>query len=143
MRAEWLLPLLVGCGGGSKLVIDPTRLDFGEVDFQQERPQTGYAPFELTIQNPTKHDVDVRIEDFDDTRLFLGAFLASSDPPTLPPIAGGSYAVITVAVWDYADGERDTIVEGRFQIAADKAGDPIDVPWSFKPVRIIGPDTGP
>lgn len=142
MDARILLLLLAGCGG-SGLSVEPTRLDWGEIDFQAVRPETGYAPLEVTITNTTKGPLDVTIQDLDTTRLFLGAFLQSEDPPTLPSIGEGSYALITLGVWDYQDGERDTIVEGRFRIAAEGAGDPIEVPWSFKPVREIPVDTGP
>jgi hypothetical protein len=81
------------------------------------------------------------VQDLDTERLFLGAFLQNEDPPTLPPIAAASYTLITIGVWDYKDGERDTIVEGRFRIVPD-AGDPVEVPWSYKPIRNIPVDTG-
>lgn len=140
MRVSLLL--LAGCGGG-EITVEPTRLDWAEIDFQVTRPDTGYAPFEVSIFNNTRGPLDVTVQDLDTERLFLGAFLQSEDPPTLPPIAAASYALITLGVWDYKDGERDTIVEGRFRIVAEGVRDPVEVPWSFKPVREIPVDTGP
>lgn len=136
------LLLLAGCGS-AQISVEPTRLDWAEIDFQVERPATGYAPFEVSITNNTKGPLDVTVQDLDTERLFLGAFLQTEEPPTLPPIAAGSYALITIGVWDYQDGERDTIVEGRFRIGGDDVRDPVEVPWSFKPIRNILVDTGP
>ena len=138
-----LLGALVACGGAD-LSVSPVSLDFGEVDFQQTRPDAGFDPLPVTITNNGKDPVDLVIENFDSTHLLLGAQLVVDDPPTLASLEEGQQAVLTVAVWDYdvAAGERDSLVKGSFDLNASNLKDPLVVSWSFTPIRNIGGDTG-
>ncbi|TVQ91319.1 MAG: hypothetical protein EA397_09665 [Deltaproteobacteria bacterium] len=133
MRSIWLLTLLlVGCGSG-ELAVSPAALDFGEVDFHQERPDEGYDALEVVLRNDGSRPLDLSIRSFDSERLQLGARF--EEEPSLPRLEPGSQQVITVGVWAYRPGEWDQLVEGSFRIHGDQLRDPVAVPWSFTPVR--------
>lgn len=135
MRSIWLLTLvLVGCGSG-ELTVTPEVLDFGEADFHQERPDEGYNAIEVVLRNDGSRPLDLSIRSFDNERLQLGARF--EEEPFLPRIEPGEQHVITVGVWAYRPGEWDQRVEGSFRVHGDQLRDPIEVPWSFTPIRNI------
>jgi hypothetical protein len=142
--AALVLGLLSACGGGSGNVATatPSQLDWGEIDFQQDMPDEGYDAVDFTVSNDGKADLDIVLRGFDTTRLRLGApLLVRADPPTLPTLSPGQSMVMRLGVYAYADGDRDTLVSGSFELEAAGIKDPTSVPWSFTPIRIIDTDT--
>jgi hypothetical protein len=133
--------VLLACGG-DPLEVLPSRLDFGEVDFQQEPGSEGLAPLDLTVAHVGRKPLDLRLLGFDAERFALGAQLVAADPPTLPTLEPGQRVVIRVGVVGYVPGEWDTLVEGRFTLDADALAAPVFVPWSYTPVRNFPADTG-
>lgn len=135
-----ILLALLACRG--EIEVTPTRIAWDEIDFMEPRPDLGYLPQQVTVENTGRRDLELVIAGFDADHLLLGAHLVDEDPPTLPALAPGSAHVLTVAVWAYLDGERDTRVEGSFRVTADGLGEDGVVEWSFVPVRNIPVDTG-
>ena len=132
-----LLLLAVGCGG-AELAASPTSLQWGEVDFQLDRPAEGYDARAIAIRNDGKRALVPEVTAFDDFHLVLGAPLLGES------LDGGQQMIITVGVGDYdiAGGERDTEVAGTFRIDADGLDEAVVVDWAFVPVRHIAVDTG-
>ena len=140
MRSVPALCLLAACSGGD-LLASPTSFDFGEVNFQQERPPQGYEARDLVLTNNTGRSLDIAFTGVDDDHLFIAApVFVTSNPPTLPSLDPEDTVVVTVAAWDYELGELTTEVSGTFRIEANGV-DPIVVPWSFTPVRQQVEDT--
>jgi hypothetical protein len=131
--------LCAGCGHGDVLV-SPTSLDFGEVDFQTDIPEAGYGAIDVSITNVGKKDLDLTIRGFDATRLVIGGFFPET-PYVMDTLPSGAATTISVGVLSYEPGERDTLVEGSFDVTADNLKDPVTVTWSFTPIRNIGGDT--
>lgn len=140
MRWWWLGLALVGCKG-DPLVVTPTFVDFGEVDFQQPRPDTGYNEQQITLQNDGKSTLELRVTGIDEERVFVGAFWLSDADHTLTPIEAGSFSTLTLSVWDYEAGELTTTITGSIQIEGSKLRDPVVIDWSYVPVRNIEQDT--
>lgn len=137
-----LLPLLLLTACGSReLFVLPTVLDFGEVNFGEERPPEGYAAVDLAVSNTGARPLTVRIDGLTTDHLLLTApIFASTDPPTLPELDEGETATLRVGVWNYELGELTTEVSGTFTLRADGI-DPQPIPWSFTPVRFTVEDT--
>lgn len=133
--------LWLACGKAPSVAADPTSIDWGPLDFQQELPAEGYDPRDLTVRNTGEQPIDVVVSDFDTERLVLSAVLAVDDPPTLPTLLPGSSTVVSVGVIGYAPGERDTEVTGAFSFTAAGIDSPATVTWSFTPIRDLS-DTG-
>ena len=130
--------LALGCGSKGELTVTPARLDFGEVDFQEALPDEGLAAQELVLRNSGAAELDLQVLNLDEAHLVLGAAgLVSSAPPTLSTLLPGERLVVTIGVHDYLPGERDTLVEGSFTLDDDSLDAPVEVPWSFTPVRSI------
>jgi len=137
-----LLLALFACSK-TEIGVTPTLLDWGEVDFHPEVPETGHEPLQISIVNTSEEDADVVISGFPDERFQLNvALLSVEDPPTLPTLAPLATHVITVGVRAYEEGERDTLVEGSFTLGADGMKEPVTVAWKYVPVRNIPIDTG-
>lgn len=133
MRALTLASLCLIACGSAELAVSPSSLDWGEVDFQEERPGDGYAPFDVVLRNDGSRPLDLSVRSFDSDRLLLSARF--EEEPRLPRLEPGQQHVITVGVWAYLPGEWDTLVEGEFRVTGDQLRDPVIVPWSFTPVR--------
>jgi hypothetical protein len=140
MRAPWWMIGLVGCGS-EPLIVTPQFVDFGEVDFQQPRPETGYNEQTINLQNSGKRPLELRVTGVDEDRVFVGAFWLDEAQRALQPIGEGSYTDITLSVWDYEPGELTTTITGSIQIEGD-VRDPIVIDWQYVPVRNIEGDTG-
>lgn len=135
----WLTSVSLGGCAPTAIEVNPTSLDFGEVDFQQDVPAGGFNPQAVTITNTGETVVAPSVTGFDDTRLVLNGLFESTDPPTVFPLDPGASVTVQVAVVGYELGERDTTVNGQFRVSADGA-ESVDVQWSFVPVRRF--DTG-
>ena len=143
MRWSVSLLLLSACSGG-EITLEPPRLAWGEVDFQEDLPEEGFLPQEVQLRNTGSRPLDIRLGEVDEVHLKVGAFFATENPPTLPTLDPGSTHVVTVAVWGYdmEGGERDTEVTGTLRFLADGLSEPAALEWSFTPVRDIVIDTG-
>lgn len=135
MRLAVGLALLgIGCGSG-EIAVRPMSVDFGQVDFNEPRPDTGYDPRSIEIENVGGGSLDVVIRDVDEDRVLVGGQFATAEPRTLQPLDAGSAAVITLGVWGYDLGELDTEVTGSIRLTADGLGEDTIVEWSYTPVR--------
>lgn len=137
------LPLflfLVACGPRGDVTLTPDRIDFGEVDFQQIRPDGGYAQTEIAVRNTGVVDLDLEIRGVDEEHVILSAVFVSETPLTLTPLSPDGRVTLQLGVWDYLPGERDTLVEGEFVVDSSDLPEPVYVPWSFTPVRVIEED---
>ena len=134
---RWALLLtssLIGCGSG-EIVVTPATVSFGEIDFNEPRPDTGYNPTSVEIENVGGGTLDVVVRDVDEERILLGGQFVTTEPPTLQPLDNGSSIVITLGVWGYDLGELDTVVSGTVRITADGLREDTIVGWSYTPVR--------
>ena len=119
----------------------PSKLEFGEVDFQAPMPEEGYQAMALDITNTGEKDVSLEILSFDFERLCLEGY--TSVPASLSDLSPDSKFTLLISVCDYIEeaGERDDLLEGMIDI--DYGGsDVLQIPWSFTPVLNIGGDTG-
>ena len=135
------LLLLSACSSG-QLSVSPTNIAWGDVDFQQTLPTEGYDPQTITVVNEGSRDLDITVVGFDTDRLLLGALLVQEQPPVLGTLQPDQTVLLTASVVDYLDGERDTEVTGAFSLDADGLGEPVEITWSFTPIRNIIVDTG-
>ena len=132
---------LAGCAG-AELELTPPTVDFGEVDFQETRPPDGYGAVAIAVSNSGGRTLDLTVMGLDPARLVLSGPVAG-DPPALEPLAPGEERLLTLGVWDYALGERDTEVSGALRFTAPQLRDPVPLSWRYVPVRGLGDDTGP
>ena len=119
----------------------PSKLEFGEVDFQQSMPEEGYQATELEITNTGEKEVTLEVISFDFEHLCLEGY--TSVPATLSSLSASSKFTLLVSVCDYIEeaGERDDLLTGN--IVIDYGGEEsLQIPWSFTPVLNIASDTG-
>ena len=119
----------------------PSKLEFGEVDFQQPMPDEGYHAAELEITNTGDKEVSLEVIGFDFEHLCLEGY--TSVPATLSSLSESSKFTLLVSVCDYIEeaGERDDLLTG--DIVIDYGGEEtLQIPWSFTPVLNIASDTG-
>ena len=129
-----LFSLLTGCGPEmGAIYVTPTNIDWGEIDFVESTPPEGYMAVALLVTNTDRPTITVDITDFDSEHLVLGAVFDDGVNPsfTLDTL---EQVVLTVGVGDYADGERDTIIEGAFKLTSDQLVSPTTIQWSFTPI---------
>lgn len=145
-RMRWLpvVVVLSACGKPpGELLVSPTEIDWDAIDFQEDLPAEGYDARQVVVTNEGDRELSVTLSDFDTSRLILGALLDSEDPPVLPTMDPGDQQVITIGVWNYEDGERDTTVSGSFTFTAEGLDEGVTFNWSFIPIRDLVGDTGP
>jgi hypothetical protein len=148
---------LAGCDSGSELTPFPSSISWGEIDFRQPLPETGYSPKTIDLNNNGEKEVssisidrlDLNI-DYDCpgssecNRLCLQGF--DKTPADLGSLDAGSSYSFVVAVCDYVEetGERDEEISGQIEISHSGTNSPITVDWSFTPVFLIegNDDTG-
>ncbi len=132
MRWSALVLFAAACGC-AEIEVEPTTIDWGEVDFAQPRPDDGYDARDVTIRNAGDRTVTITVRGVDEERLLVsGQF---EDGYRLAPLEAGQTAVLRVGVWAYVPGEWDTLVEGSLRITGDPLRDEIPVAWSFTPIR--------
>jgi hypothetical protein len=137
MRVAPLLALCTMACASGEIVVTPPAVDFGEVDFNQPRPDTGYDPRSVEIENVGSGSLDVFLLGIDRDHILVGGQFADTDPPLLQTLEPGSSAVITLGAWGYLPGEWDNEVTGSVRLSASGLPDDVAVDWSFTPVRII------
>lgn len=125
---------LVGCGG-TEVSVTPAQIDWGDVDFNRARPDGGYDEVVVRLTHASGGPVDLVLRDVDEDHIVVVGPLQVEDPPTLNTLGAGDIISLTVGVWDYEAGERDTAVTGTFRLTADGLKDDLEIPWSFVPVR--------
>lgn len=140
-----LVALIAACGGPKgEIELAPKRLDFGEVDFQDEMPEGGYLRTEVVLTSAGEADVTATLAKIDLVHLCLEGFNEGMIPAELPVLAPDQDYSLFFSVCAYVeeDGERDTLVSGDVVIETDGDPERILLPWSFTPVRNILDDTG-
>ena len=130
--------LAVGCGG--ELTVDPTSIEWGDVDFNVATPDPGHDAREITLTNSGSGDLEVVLLDLPTDRLTLGGQLIETDPPRVA-LGPGDVTVLTLGVSGYEPGETDTTVSGEISFDASRLSDPIPLTWSYVPKR-EAPDPG-
>jgi hypothetical protein len=129
-----LFSLLTACGlEMGEIYVTPTNIDWGDIDFLETTPPEGYMAVALLITNTQRPSVTVEITDFDSDHLILGAVFDDGVNPSFT-LSTLEQAVITVGVGDYADGERDTLIEGSFKLTSEQLVEASTIQWSFKPI---------
>jgi hypothetical protein len=129
-----LFSLLTACGpemGGINVTL--TNIEWGDIDFIETTPPEGYMAVALVVTNTQRPSITVEITDFDYEHLILGAVFDDGVNPSFT-LSTLEQAVITVGVGDYADGERDTLIEGSFKLTSEQLVEASIIQWSFKPI---------
>lgn len=123
----------------AELTISPNLVEFGEIDFNQDKPEAGYNVQEVFLQNTGEDDLELVIFGVDDTRVQLSGQFSTDNPITLMAIGPGQYHTLTLGVigYDVEAGERDTLVEGRISVDATNLKEPQVLTWSFTPIRVF------
>lgn len=134
----WFVALFVGCSRG-ELTISPNPVEFGEIDFNQDKPDSGYNVQEIFLQNSGDEDLELVIFGVDDTRILLSGQFSTENPRTLMSIGPGQYHTLNLGVIGYnvEAGERDTLVEGAISVDAPNLKEAQLLRWSFTPVRLF------
>lgn len=132
MRVATLM-LWLGACGSAEIEVQPSTIDWGEVDFAQPRPDDGYDAREVTLRNVGSRPLDVELRGVDRTRIVIGGRFDDRD--RLPTLEPDQSFILTVGVYAYVPGEWTELVEGAFQVHAPQLRDSIPVEWSFTPVR--------
>lgn len=128
--------LSAGCKAGDpgSLSATPADISWGEVDFQQDMPATGYDERSIDLTNDAEEDVTVEVLDLD-----LGHLCSPGIPSTpfeVGTLTPGQTLGFFVGVCDYSreGGERDSEQSGTI-VFGSSAGGRAEVTWSFTPVE--------
>ena len=70
----------------AELTISPNLVEFGEIDFNQDKPEAGYNVQEVFLQNTGEDDLELVIFGVDDTRVQLSGQFSTDNPITLMAI---------------------------------------------------------
>jgi len=129
--------LFLACGATGELSVFPSSLNFGEVDFQTEMPEEGYAALTVTLKNVGETDLDISLNHIDFDHLCLQGF--DTAPISLGTLTPNQSYTIKVGACDYSreSGERDTLVSDYISIEHNGANAPSSIQWSFTPVENI------
>jgi hypothetical protein len=135
MRLALLLAsvLATGCTPPAGLVFSPATLAFGEVDFNGEVPDEGYATEVVTLTNEGKSTFVIALPEYDPDRLCLAGFGTQEFPVALGDLGPGAAYTFTVGVCGYVSGEIDTEVTTELEVDSDDGA--ITLPITFTPVR--------
>ena len=147
---------LIGCDSDAELTAFPSKITWGEIDFRQAKPETGYSPTTIDLNNTGEEKIDsISIDRLDlnidkecpgkndCNRLCLQGF--DKTPAELGSLTAGSSYSFVVSVCDYIEetGERDEEITGQIEISHSGSNSPITVNWSFTPVfQLESDDTG-
>ena len=128
-----LFSLLAACGPEmGAIYVSPTNIDWGDIDFVETTPPEGYKSVAIVVTNTQRPTVTIDIANFDYDHLILGAVFDDGVNPSFT-LETLEQAVITVGVGDYADGERDTQIEGAFKFTSNQLLEASTINWSFTP----------
>ena len=114
----------------------PADIAWGEIDFQQEMPASGYDEQIIDLTNDAEEDVTVEILELDLDHLCSPGI--PSTPFEVGSLTPGQMLGVFVSVCDYRreDGERDSEQTGTI-VFGSSAGGRAEVTWSFTPVEIL------
>jgi hypothetical protein len=133
----------LGCTPGS-VSVSPDPLEFGEIDFNQDKPDAGYNVQEVFFLNNGESDLNLTLTQIDDSRLLLSGQFISERPLTMMSLSPGQHHTITLGVigYDVEAGERDSLVEGTIFVNDSTLKQSGQINWSYTPVRVFddGPD---
>ncbi|MDP2317374.1 MAG: hypothetical protein Q8P41_31105 [Pseudomonadota bacterium] len=135
MRLALALALVGACAPARGLEFDPAQLDFGEVDFTGEMPDTGYALLSVSVTNPGTRTETIALPAYDDDHLCLVGFGTQDFPVDLGDLAPGATYVLQVGVCAYVSGEVGSLVETGLEVDSDGPSGTINLPIAFTPVR--------
>jgi hypothetical protein len=130
--------VLAACSSGT-LTVSPNPVEFGEIDFNQDKPDSGYNVQEIFLQNEGETALELTIYNVDDTRVLLTGQFLTTNPLTLMSIEPGQYHTLNLGIMGYnvEAGERDTLVEGSIMIDAPNLKEAEALSWSFTPIRVF------
>lgn len=114
----------------------PADIAWGDIDFQQEMPASGYEERTVNLTNDAEEDVTVEILELDLDHLCSPGI--PSTPFEVGSLTPGQTLGVFVSVCDYRreDGERDSEQTGTI-VFGSSAGGRAEVTWSFTPVEIL------
>jgi len=116
-----------------EVIAFPSSIEFGEVNFREERPSEGYAAQDLQLKNTGEVETTLSLVAGDDLRLCFDGI--ESIPADLAPLPSESTFILRVGVCAYIveNAERDSELSGSLEFELDGNPGP-SVPWSFTPV---------
>ena len=127
--------LFIACGGG-ELTAFPSKIEWGEVDFQSSMPDDGYDTRDITLTNTGTSDIELSLETFDDVHICLKGLDGAQSLGMLEPEQ--TYSLLMGACGYQPDeGERDNEQTGVVTITHSGGNSPLEILWSFTPVLII------
>ncbi len=121
--------------------ISPNPVAFGEVDFDVEMPDEGYAPITTAMTNNGTEDVTLSLLDFDDDYVCVQGYFHDLLPGTMGTVAPSSTYVLNIAVCGYLPGERETQVSTEVTVGTDGEPASFTIPVTFTPMQSGGGDT--
>ena len=129
--------LLFACGPTGELSVFPSRLDFGEVNFQDEKPEEGYGALTVALKNVGETDLELSVSNVDFEHLCMQGF--DTAPIDLGRLTPNQTYTIKVGVCDYSreSGERDNLISDVIRVEHTGQNSPFEIQWSFTPVEII------
>lgn len=152
----YLLAGLIGCGSDTELKPFPSTISWGEIDFGEAMPDSGYSPQTIDLNNTGEKEIsDISIDKLDLNinhdcpgsqtckRLCLQGF--DDSPAALGALAPDESYGFVISVCDYIEetGERDEEITGQIEISHSGSNSPVTINWSFTPVfQIAQQDTG-
>jgi hypothetical protein len=126
---------LLACTRHADFDIEPSSLNFGEVTFEGEVPEEGYASQDVSYTNAGKATIALTLPPWDEDRLCLPGLDGFDTPYDLGDVDPGSTLRITVGICYYLPGEIDSEVSTQLDLETDGDPDTLTVPITFTPVR--------
>ena len=137
-----LLPaLLTGCGAPGALDMDPTLIDWGDIDFQDEacfdcECDDHCGPTDVTLRNAGEAPLNVWLPDgLDAERFCLKGFEDVSDPIEIPTLDPGDSYLLELSICGYVPGEQTLLVQGEIIFHTDGDRAEAGLSWSYTPLR--------
>ena len=137
-----MIMLLISCSIG-EISVNPSTLDFGEVDFNAEpldcdSEEGGCAPTTVTIRNEGDDTLTLTGSGWQPDYLCIEGF--ESDTLDLGALPAGAAFDLVIAVCGKDPGYVIPL-SGDLRFTPS-SGDAVTLVWSFTPVRDQGEDTG-
>ena len=128
--------IFMGCAGG-ELTAFPSKIIWGDIDFQSSMPDTGYSAQSISLTNTGTTNIELSLEEYDDIHICLdGLEGAPQNLGILEPEQ--SYSLLVGACGYQPDqGERDQEITGTIYVSHTGNNSPLAITWSFTPVLNI------
>lgn len=133
-----LMFLLLACSDEKTLIdleITPTRLYFGEISFDGEMPEGGYATETVTITNESTFPVSLILAPYDADHLCIDGFPDANEEAPLALLDVAAFYVLTIGICEYLPGEATTEVETEVLLLTDGTPASFSIPVGFIPTR--------